>query len=75
MYNYLGLIVEFLFFLGGIYLYMFATGRVTFSNFEAEAKAKKIRKENGTALRILSLGVIAVMFLNLLLNFKELFGY
>ena len=68
MYDYIGVITEFIFLCAGIYMYLFASGRITFSNFEAEAKARKIRKENGRLLRILGLAVAAIMTVNLFLS-------
>lgn len=70
--DYIGLFFEIIFFCAGIALYLFATGRMKFSNFEAEAKAAKIRRENGSMLRILSLAVVAIMFLNMYLSFRDL---
>jgi len=70
---YIGLLTEIIFFCGGIYLYLFATGRIKFNNFEAEAKAARIRKENGNLLRILSLAVAAIMAMNIFVSLRDLF--
>lgn len=72
MYNYIGLFTEIAFFCAGIYLYLFVIGRIKFNSFEAEAKAAKIRKDNGTALRILSLAVVAIMSMNIYLSIRDL---
>ncbi|MGK0365818.1 MAG: hypothetical protein ACI85O_002886 [Saprospiraceae bacterium] len=72
MYQYMGLLFETAFFCGGIYLYLFAIGRIKFNSFEAEAKAAKIRRENGGMLRILSLAVVAIMLMNMYLSIRDL---
>lgn len=69
MYQYLGLITEIIFFCAGVYMYLFSIGKVKFNNFEAEAKAEKIRRENGRWLRFLSLAVMAIMLMNIILHF------
>lgn len=73
MYSYIGLLTEIAFFCAGIYLYLFAVGRIKYSNFEAEAKAQRIRKENGGMLRLLSLAVVAIMAVNIFLSLRDLF--
>ncbi len=72
MYQYMGLLFEVAFFCAGIYLYLFVIGRIKFNSFEAEAKAAKIRRDNGTALRILSLAVVAIMSMNIYLSLRDL---
>lgn len=49
-------------------MYLFAAGHIKFSDFEAEAKAQKIRRENGRWLRVLGLAVAAIMTVNLYLS-------
>jgi len=70
--DYIGLLFEIIFFCAGIALYSFAMGWMKFSSFEAEAKAAKIRRENGGMLRILSLAVVAIMSLNIYLFIRDL---
>jgi len=72
MYNYIGLLTEIAFFCAGVYLYLFTIGRIKFNSFEAEAKAAKIRRENGGMLKILSLAVAAIMLVNMYLSIRDL---
>lgn len=68
MFNYIAPVTEFIFLCAGIYMYLFAAGHIKFSDFEAEAKAQKIRRKNGRWLRILGLAVAAIMTVNLYLS-------
>ncbi|MEO0733353.1 MAG: hypothetical protein AAFZ52_11000 [Bacteroidota bacterium] len=68
----LSLIVEILLFALGVYLYLFARGLVKFGKPEARARAEEFRKGNGTWLRLLGLGLAAVMGLNIALHVQEL---
>ena len=70
----IGLVVEFLFFLLGVYVYLFARGFVQHGSDETRRRAEAFRQENGAWLRFLGLGLAAVMGLNLALHVGELMG-
>lgn len=71
--EYLGLLFELLILGFAIYLYMFATGRITAKTQEAQKRADTFRESNAGWMRILSLALAAIMTLNVLLHLKELF--
>lgn len=67
-----GLIVEFLLFLLGLYIYLFARGLVSFGSEAARARADAFRQDNATWMRLMGLGLAAVMGLNLFFHVREL---
>ena len=69
-----GLIVEILLFLLGIYVYLFARGFVRFGDEQTRARAEAFRADNGTWMRFLGLGLAAVMGLNVFYHLKEMLG-
>ena len=66
-----GLLFEILFLGMGIYLYLFAIGKVTGKNTE---QSIRFREVNGWWLRLLSLALIAIMTVNIFLHIKDLLG-
>jgi|AntRauTorckE5430_2_1112549.scaffolds.fasta_scaffold01125_2 hypothetical protein len=69
-----GLIVELFLFLLGLYIYLFARGLVSFGSVEARARAEAFRKDNATWMRLMGLGLAAVMGLNVFFHLRELVG-
>jgi len=55
--EFLGLLFEFLFLAIGIYLYLFAVGKVSTSDPKARLRAEAFRTKNGRWLRPLSLAL------------------
>jgi len=72
--EYLGLIFEFIFLAAGIYLYIFASGKLTAKNSAVSEKSEEFRKANGGWLRILSLGLMAVMIINIILHIQQIWS-
>lgn len=72
--EYLGLVFEILFFLLGLYLYLFARGLVSTGNPELRKKAEAFRDSNSWWIRLLGLALIAIMGLNIFLHLREIFG-
>ncbi|MEY2904662.1 MAG: hypothetical protein RJA52_678 [Bacteroidota bacterium] len=66
--DYLGLFTEFIFLGIGIYVYLFAIGKIKFNS----PQAIKFRDENATLLRFLALAVIAIMTVNIIFHFKQI---
>ena len=71
--EYTGLIFELIFLAAGIYLYLFAIGKVSTTNPEKKKQSEEFREKNGGWLRILSLALVAIMLVNIVLHIKELF--
>jgi len=70
----LGLLLEFVFLAFAVYLYLFSRGMIQVSDPERSKKAEAFREKNGGWLRILSLALAAVMFLNVMLHIQEMMG-
>jgi hypothetical protein len=64
----LGLLTEFIFLGIGIYVYLFAIGRINFKS----PQALKFRDDNATLLRYLSLALIAIMLVNIIIHFQQI---
>lgn len=71
--QYLGLFFEILILAFGVYIYLYATGRLQVKDSELNKKAEEFRKENAGWMRILSLLLIALMSIEIFLNVKSLF--
>lgn len=72
--EYLGLLVEFIFLLGGIYLYLFAIGRIQVKDEASRRKAEQFRQQNGTWLRLAALALTAIMLVNFVIHISQLFA-
>lgn len=72
--EFLGLFFELLFLVMGVYLYLFAIGRVSTKDPNARDRAETFRAKNGWWLRLLSLALIAIMAVNIYLHLVQLFG-
>jgi len=70
--EYIGLIIEIIMLLGGVYLYLFSTGRIKSGNPQAQERGEKFRRENKSWLRILSLALVAIMLVNVVLHIRDL---
>ena len=70
--EYLGLVLEVLFFALGVYVYLFARGFVRVKNPELQARAEDFRQDNAGWMRLLGLAVAAVMLLNIVLHVMDL---
>ena len=71
--EYLGLLLEILFFGFGLYLYLFATGRVGAKD-EAAGRAADFRRRNAWWMRIGGLAIMAIMLVNIYLHLSQLFA-
>ena len=69
---FLSLLIEILLLALGVYIYLFARGFVKTKDPERQKRAEHFRKENGLWMRILGLGLAAVMLLNVILHIAEL---
>ncbi len=67
-----GIIVQLLLLGAGVYLYLYAIGAVSTKNPAFRAQSEAFRRENGRWLRILSLALMAIMFVNVLLSLRDL---
>lgn len=72
--EYLGLVFELIFLAIGVYIYLFAIGKVSTGDPKAREQAETFRKKNGWWLRLLSLLLIAIMIVNLYLHIAQLLG-
>lgn len=72
--EYLGLVFELIFLAIGVYVYLFAIGKVSTSDPEARKRAEAFRQKNAWWLRLLSLLLIAIMVVNLYLHIAQLLG-
>jgi hypothetical protein len=72
--DYLGLLMELIFLVFGIYLYLFSIGRVQAGSPESREKAEAFRQRNAWWMRIGALAIIAIMVVNLYLHFLQLSG-
>ncbi|MCB0619508.1 MAG: hypothetical protein KDC43_12545 [Saprospiraceae bacterium] len=69
--DFLGILFELLFLTLGVYAYLFAIGKITGKDPEQRAKAEAFRQANAWWLRILGLGLSAIMLVNLLLRLLQ----
>ena len=72
--EYLGLAFEFVFLGMGIYLYLFAAGKLSSKNKKLSDKSEEFRKENGGWLRIASLALMAIMLINIISHIMQLWN-
>ncbi len=72
--EYLGLIFEFLFLGAGVYLYLFASGKLKSRNIAVSEKSEAFRASNGGWLRILSLALMAIMIINIILHIQQIWN-
>ena len=72
--EYAGLIFEVLFLSAGVYLYLFAIGKVSTSNPQKKAQSEAFREKNKGWLRYAAMALIAIMLVNIVLHVKELLG-
>ena len=70
--EYLGLIFEVVFLGLGVYLYLFAIGKLTSKDPEIQKKAETFRQKNKTWMRISGLLIMALMSVNIYLHIVEL---
>jgi len=70
--EYTGLIFEILFLCAGVYLYLFAIGKVSTPNPDKKEQSEAFRQNNKGWLRFLSLALVAIMLVNIVLHIQEL---
>lgn len=70
--EYLGLFVEILLLLAGVYLYLFAIGRLKFKDEATRKKAEQFRTQNSTWLRLGALALMAIMAVNIFVHLSQL---
>ncbi|MBR9920868.1 MAG: hypothetical protein GYB31_08510 [Bacteroidetes bacterium] len=73
MINIAGILFEVLFLAIGIYVYLFAIGKIRFKDEKSRQRAEAFRTENGRILRILALALSAIMIVNIALRIMEAF--
>ena len=69
-----GLITEILLAAMGIYIYLFARGIVKISDPKRREQAEAFRVQNATWMRILGIGLAAIMLLNIFLHLRSFFS-
>jgi hypothetical protein len=74
MMDLIGLVVECLFFAAAIYLFAFARGRIRHRDPDRQQKLEAFRKSNAGWLTILSIGLGAIMLLNIIVHILQLSG-
>ncbi len=72
--DYLGLVLELLFLALGVYVYLFALGKIKFKDPTTAQKAEQFRLQNKGWMRILSIALIAIMALEISIHFYQLFS-
>ncbi|MEO1516327.1 MAG: hypothetical protein AAFV95_14990 [Bacteroidota bacterium] len=70
----LGLALEVIFLVAGVYIYLFSKGKFSSKDPKVRDKAEQFRTQNQWWLRLLSLAMIAVMTVNIGLHLMQLFG-
>lgn len=70
--EYLGLLVELLLLSVGVYLYLFAIGKLKFKDENTRRKAEQFRVENALWLRLGALLLMAVMIVNIFIHISQL---
>ncbi len=71
--EWLGLLFEVLFLAFGVYLYLFAIGKVSAKDATTRQRMEAMRKSNGWWLRPAALLLIALMLVEVVLHVRELF--
>ena len=72
--EYLGLFFEILFLAFGVYIYLFATGKLSVKDPAKRAKAETFRKENAAWMRIASIALVAIMLINIYIHITQILG-
>lgn len=72
MYESIGLLVELLFFLLGLQVYRFASGKIEPRDDKAKRKAEQFRKENAGWMKPLALFLMAIMAIEILVHLSQL---
>lgn len=69
--EFLGLLFEFIFLAIGVYMYLFAIGKLQSKDSALQQKAEKFRKENAGWMRIMGLALAAIMTVNIFLHLMQ----
>jgi hypothetical protein len=70
----LGLIAEILLAALGVYIYLFARGIVKITDPRRSEQAEAFRSQNAGWMRLLGLGLAAIMLLNVFLHLQQLWS-
>lgn len=70
--EYLGLLLEIVFFALGAYLYLFSRGFFKSKDPKMQARSEAFRKDNATWMRIGGLALAAIMLVNIVLHIRDL---
>lgn len=70
--EYLGLFVEFLLLSIGIYMLLFAFGKLSTKDPEVKKKADAFRTANATWMKVLGAILVVIMLLNILIHINQL---
>ena len=69
--DYLGLLFELIFLAIGLYMYLFAIGKIRSKNPDMQKKADEFRQKNKTWMRLLGLALTAIMVVNIILHLMQ----
>ena len=72
--EYFGLLIEIIFLLMGLYLYLFSRGVFQPSEPAAQRRAEEFRQRNGWWLRLIGLLLMAIMAVNIFFHVQDLLG-
>jgi len=70
--EYIGLFFELIMLSAGIYLYLFAIGRLKFKKQATREKAEAFRANNAGWLRLAALALTAIMVVNIIVHLRQL---
>lgn len=70
--DYLGLLTEILLLAAGVYLYLFAIGKLRFKDEATNTRAETFRKNNAGWMRMAALLLTAVMVVNIFFHLRQL---
>lgn len=72
--TYLGLIFEIIILVAAVYGYLFTRGKFSSNDPEVRKKAEAFREQNGWWMRIGCLMIIALMSVEIVLHFRDIFA-
>lgn len=72
MLEWIGLLFELLFLSAGIYLYLFAIGKISTSDPVARQRMEDLRARHGWWIRLAALALTAIMLVNVVLHLRQL---
>lgn len=70
--EWLGLIFEILFLAAGIYLYLFAIGKINSPDSKIQKRMDELRKGNAWWIRLAALALTAIMLVNIVVHIQQM---